>query len=166
MDKLKVLRILFCLIAFGLASCKKTSTPPAPDIVAGVYIDVEYEYFFWEEGLRVMIWHDAISTSSCDSFDSKDTTLHMVACSAQSETRQSFEWRIVTADGLQGYILIDGQSYDLAQGCVFTVDTGADANLVKQFPCDISDVQPDSQSVIDFGLDDPEISQFIQVVSE
>jgi hypothetical protein len=153
--------ILMILLSAG-CSPLPVSTPPAPDMAGGVYVHVAYEYFHWQEGLDVMIWYNAPQSSSCDSSGSTSTKTHVVQCQAISETGQSFDWQIETSDGLTGKFVLNNNQFDLTEGNVFVVSTAQGQIDIQQFQCDLSSVRPESESITEFGLNDPDIAEFIQ----
>jgi len=153
---------LSVLFSLGLVSCFRSSTTPAPDIAGGVYEFAGYEYFHWKEGLNILIWHDAIANSGCNS-NSEDTTL--VQCQAMSEAGYDFFWQIETRDGRTAEISINNQSFDLADGTVFLVTTADGQMDIQQLQRDLSGVNANDQSITQFSLADPEISQFMQSTS-
>ena len=104
-----VMLFLATILFWGIFACSPSSTPPGPDMAAGVYIDAAYEFFHWEEGLNVMIWHNAISSSSCNSSGSTDDPVHTVECNAASPKNHQFDWQIKTVDGLTGEFTINGE---------------------------------------------------------
>jgi hypothetical protein len=131
-------------------------------MAAGVYVSVGYEFFHWEEGLNVMIWHDAVSNSSCDSSGSTDDAVHTVICHAVSGTGKRFDWQIETLDGLTGEFRINDKPFDLSEGRIFIVTTSGGAIDIQQEQGDLSSVKPESESIVAYGLDNEDIKQFIQ----
>ena len=155
--------MLLVITCLGSVSCARKSTPPAPSIAAGVYIKAGYEYFDWEEGLALMIWHDAVQSSMCDSSGSTRDSTHVVQCSAVSRESQSFEWQIKTSDGIQAEFSIDGSLFDLANGNVFLVAVEGESTDIQQLHRDLTDVDSQNANTITgFGLNDPDINSFIQ----
>ena len=153
---------LSVLFSLGLVSCFRSSTPPGPDMAGGVYEYAGYEFFHWQEGLNILIWHDAIATSSCDSSGATDNDTHLVQCQAVSEAGYDFFWQIETDDGRTAQFSINSQPFDLANGTVFLVTTADGQMDIQQIERTLSGVNAESQSITQFSLDDPEISQFIQ----
>ncbi|MCJ7567530.1 MAG: hypothetical protein MUO58_08325, partial [Anaerolineales bacterium] len=121
-----------------------------------------YEYFHWKEGLDVMIWHDAIESSSCDSSGSTSAKTHVVRCQAISESKQSFDWQIETSDGLTGEFVLNNNQFDLSDGKIFVVSTAQDPIEIQQYQRDLSGVRPERESIVEFGLNDSDIEGFIQ----
>lgn len=166
MNRLRFSFIVFLanLVCLGSVSCVPRSTPPAPDMAAGVYVDAGFEYFHWEQGLAILIWHDAIQSSSCDSSGSTQDPTHVVRCQATSG-ENSFNWQIKTQDGVEGDFQIDNIPYDLSNGRVFIVATADGVTDIQQLQRDLSAVTTESESIVDFGLKDPAISLFIEAAS-
>jgi len=158
----KAIQIFAILMILISAGCAPVSTPPAPDMVGGVYVRAAYEYFHWREGLDIMIWYDAAQSSFCDSSGSTSAEMHVVSCQALSESGRNLDWRIETSDGLTGKFALDNNQFDLSAGNVFVVSTAQDPPQVRQFQRDLSGVKPENESIIDFGLNDPDIAEFIQ----
>ena len=155
-----VLLVVSCL---GNISCARKSTPPAPNIAAGVYINAGYEYFDWAEGLALMIWHDAVQSSMCDSSGSTHDSKHVVQCSAVSREGPGFEWQIKTSDGIYAEFSIDDSLFDLANGNVFIVAVTGESTDIQQLQGDLTDIDSQNDNTITgFGLNDPDINSFIQ----
>ena len=160
--------ILMILISAGCSLSPVStpvSTPPAPDMAGGVYVHVAYEYFHWQEGLDVMIWYDAAQSSSCDSSGSTSAKTHVVQCQVISDTGQNLDWQIETSDGLTGEFTLNNDQFDLSEGNVFVVSTVQYPIEIRQFQRDLSSVKPESESITEFGLNDPDIAEFIRWAS-
>lgn len=149
----------------GVIGCSRVSTPPAPDMAAGVYVRAGYEYFHWKEGLAVMIWHDATKSSSCESSGSTSEVTHVVRCHAISEANHRFDWQIETRDGLTAEFSIDDNSFDLSDGNVFIVTTANGKTDIRQLQRDLSSVKPEGDSITEYALMDVDIQRFIQSTS-
>ncbi|NIM95599.1 MAG: hypothetical protein GTO18_18020 [Anaerolineales bacterium] len=156
---------LASLCVLFLVACGPRTTPPAPDITAGVYIGVGYEFFHWEEGLAVMIWHDAAQSSSCDSSGSTSSPTHVVRCHAISKAGIRFDWHLETDDGKTAVFTINEAAYDLTNGALFIVTTASGVTEVSQLERDLSNVQPNNESVVEFSLSDHDVNEFIQSTS-
>ena len=141
------------------------STPPAPDMAGGAYLQSGYEFFRWSEGLRIMIWHDAVSSSGCGSSVSTRDRTHVVECFAISQDGQRVDWRLETDDGLTALFTIDGATYDLGSGNLFLVSTAGVETEVRQAQRDLSGVEPQNDSILEFSLKDEDIQAFIQSTS-
>jgi hypothetical protein len=167
MKTIRIIVILFLatILFWGMFACSPRSTPPGPDMAAGVYIDVAYEFFHWEEGLNVMIWHDAVSSSSCNSSSSTDDPINTVDCSAASSAGDQFDWEIKTDDGIMGDFRINGDPYDLSAGAIFIVSIVDGVTDIQQLQGDLTNVMPDHDSIVAYGLNDEDIERFIQSVS-
>ena len=65
MKRLGVLVVPLLVIALmtSFVSCSK-STAPGPDIAGGVFESASYAFMKWEEGLTLMIWYEALASSS------------------------------------------------------------------------------------------------------
>ena len=167
-NNVKAIQIFAILMILMSAGCSSSpvltpgSTPPAPDMVGGVYVHAAYEYLHWQEGLDVMIWYEATQSSSCDSSGSTSAKTHVVRCQALSESGLSLDWQIETSDGLTGKFSLNNNQFDLSAGNVFVVSTAQDPPEIRQFQRDLSSVKPENESIIEFGLNDPDIAKFIQ----
>jgi hypothetical protein len=131
-------------------------------MVGGVYVRAAYEYFHWREGLDVMIWYDAAQSSSCDSSGSTSTNTHVIRCQALSESGLNLDWQIETSDGLTAKFVINDKQFNLSDGNVFVVSTAQDPIEIQQFQRDLSGVKPENESITEFGLNDPDIAEFIR----
>jgi len=109
-----------------------------------------------------MIWYDAAQSSTCDSSGPTSDNIHVVQCQANFETNRSFDWRIETSDGLTAKFVLNKNQLNLSDGDVFVVSTAQDPPEILQFQRDLSGVKPENESIIEFGLNDPDIAKFIQ----
>ena len=156
---------LVFILCIGMLACSSGSTPPGPGIAAGVYIDSAYEFFNWEDGLKVMIWHDAIRSSSCNSSGSTTDPVHIVNCEAFSPTGQRFDWQIETVDGLTAEFHINGERYDLSDGNIFLVSTANEMTHIQQTRGDLSNLSLEYDDIVSYGLGHTDIEQFMQLTS-
>ena len=148
-----------------LFGCSPKTTPPAPDMAAGVYLQSGYELFHWSEGLNIMIWHDGVASSACASSGSTGKVAHIVQCHAISRESHHFDWRIETDDGIAAIVTIDDAAFDLESGNVFIISTAGGGTHVRQFQRDLSNIKPQSDSILEFSLMDVELQEFIQATS-
>jgi len=154
--------LLICL-GFILSACSQAEILPDPETVSGVYVQSGYEYYRWEEGLRVMIWHDGIPHLSCSSFTNGQ---YEVECQGESIGNHTVAWRLETKDGKTAEFTISGKPFDLNAGNLFIIQSSSGDLEVKQLKRDLTDIQADAGSVTEFGLSDPTILEFIQTSSE
>lgn len=167
---MKVLRhwmigLIATLLCLGALACSPAFTPPGPTMAAGVYVEAGYEFFHWDEGLVVMLWHDATASSMCDSSGSTRDPIHTVDCQAVSHGGHSFKWRIETTDGVTGQFSIDDKLYKLSDGSLFIVRTAGGTNEIQQLQRELSYVDPENDnSITEYGLNDPDIKPFIQSI--
>lgn len=159
----RVFGSLSILLGFILSACSPAKMLPAPETASGVYVKAGYEYFLWEEGLRVMIWHNAVDRSKCSSFTNGQ---YEIECTGESIGNHAFIWRLETRDGKTAQFTINDQPFDLGKGTLFIIKASSGDTEIKQLKRNLSGVQADAGSVTEFGLSDPEILTFIQVSSE
>ena len=88
----RVFAFLFIFLEFILSARSPAKGLPAPETASGVYVHAAYEYYRWEEGLRVMIWHDGVDHVSCSSFTNGQ---YEIECTGESIDNHTFTWRIV-----------------------------------------------------------------------
>lgn len=155
---------LFLLLILGEAGCSSKATAFEPQTVAGVYLDVGYDYYRWDGGPEIMIWHDAIQDSECqNSMNERKFTL---MCRASLGDTDSLKWKLVTQNEQVVQIEFNDIQYQLTDGNVFLISSSDSKTEVQQLTRDLSQVNADAESVTEFGLNDPEIFQFIQTIDE
>jgi len=163
---LGALAVLAALLAAGTAGCVPPSTPPDADVVAGVVDQVGYEFMRWEEGLAIMIWHDAPARSGTSSTSGAGPLTHgtpfRIEGYAESQDGHRFEWQVETDDGRTALFSLDDVRYDLSDGTVFIVRTGEGANEVTQLDGDLSHVDPDHASCVAFARNDSHLARFLE----
>lgn len=153
---------LSVFLGLGLAACFGRTTPPGPDMAGGGYESATYEYFHWQEGMNILIWHDANTSSTCNSSGSTRSDTHLVQCQAVAEDGFELFWQIETTDGRSAQFTINNQPFDLADGTAFLITTADDQLDIQQLERDLSGVNAEHQSITEYSLADPEINQFIQ----
>lgn len=166
LKKIRLIRVfapLFVFLGFVLTACSYAEILPDPETVSGVYIQSGFEYYRWEAGLRVMIWHEGINHLSCSSFTNGQ---YEIECTGESIGNHNLAWRLETKDGKTAQFAIDDQPFDLGAGSLFIIKSSSGDTEVKQLKNDLSEIQSDAGSVTEFGLSDPEILDFIQTSSE
>lgn len=167
MEKHRLLSIHVSLIVFvgaNLSACSHTATLPEPQTASGVYVHSGFEYYRWEEGLRLMIWHDGINHVSCST--STNNRRYEIECNAIAYTNNSFEWHLETNDGITAKFIIDDHLFDLSDGNLFIATSLGEDTEVRQVKRDLSEVQANAESVTEFGLSDPVVLEFIHASSE
>jgi len=159
--RMRILLVMLpCLI---VSACSGSTTPPSPESVAGVYVQAGYEFYRWEEGPALMIWHDGIQLSDCTSRTNEQ--ILVMDCHALSEDDYRFDWSLETKDGKTVDFFLNEQEFDLADGDLFVITTsGGDMNL-RQLQRNISKVQANTEQVIEFGLAEPAVQKLYQVTS-
>lgn len=154
--------IFLVLLSLSLTACLTRTTPPAPNTAGGTYENVGYQFFQWPEGLNIMIWHESVTESSCDSAVGYGVDTNIVQCRLLTKSGFEFTWDIATKDGRTAEFMLAGQPYDLDNGNVFLIKT-VDGQLdVQQLPRDLSDVTTTHDSITQFGLSDADIRHFIE----
>ena len=151
------------VLSLSTAACFRFETPPGPDLAGGVYENTGYESFHWQEGLHILIWHDALTTSTCDSQGATNNDTHLVQCRAQAENGTEIFWEIETKDGRTAILTINNQPFDLSAGNVFLISTAEGSADIQQLERDLSGITPqDHESITQYGLADPDIAAFVQ----
>jgi hypothetical protein len=165
MEKFKLLNVhllFFFLSALALSACAADKPIPDPETAAGVYIQTGFEFYRWEAGLRLMIWHDGIKSSDCaTTTNSRSFELH---CHAISNDGIRFEWHLETNDGRNANFSINNHSFDLAVGNLFVITTSRKGTNVMQLERDLSEVLAKADSVKAFGVADPTIKEHFQIL--
>ncbi|KPJ90430.1 MAG: hypothetical protein AMJ53_13575 [Gammaproteobacteria bacterium SG8_11] len=166
MENSRIFRIFIkslIILGFGLTGCESTPSIPDPETASGVYVHSGFEYYRWEDGLRLMIWHDGIDHLSCSS---STNGYYEIECFGMLIGNRTFAWHLETNDGNTAQFSIDDHLLDLDEGNLFIIQSSGKDTEVKQLKRDLSDVQADAGSVTEFGLSDPDILEFIQSSSE
>lgn len=143
-----------------ISACVNNPPPPTPETIPGIYLQTSYEFYRWEESLALMIWHDGIKSSGCES--STDQSRFSMKCHAISVDGHRFEWYLETNDGETADFSINEQSFDLAEGNLFIITMPGGELSVSQFKRDLFKVAAIAEEVIEFGLADHAVREFIQ----
>jgi len=154
--------LIFLAIGLLLAvsGCSRT-TPPGPDTAYGQFEGTGYVFYRWEQGLRLMIWHDATGATSSGSGSTSDPVYRVEGQAVYSDG-STLSWTIETRDGQNAQFTLNGVSYDLAQGTLFLVRTSGGSIEVEQLRRDVSSVQLERDSILAFAQADPDIAPLIK----
>jgi hypothetical protein len=150
---------LFAFFGFVFSACSPNAKLLDPETASGVYVHSGFEFYRWEEGMRLMIWHDGINHQSCSSSTNGQ---YEIECHGVSIGNHTFELRLETNDGKTAQFSINGNQFDLVDGGLFIVTSSGEDTSVRQLVRDLSEVQANAESVTEFGLSDPDIQEFIQ----
>jgi hypothetical protein len=148
------------LLGLAFSGCMPKSTPPGAAIVGGKVGRGGFTFLRWEQGLEIMIWHDLDSSSNHGSGSTRDPIYRLSGYASSSDGRR-VDWQAQTMDGRTAQFWIDGVSYDLASGALFIVMTRDGATRIKQFYRELSAVQSDYDSCVDFARGDPDLARLI-----
>jgi hypothetical protein len=125
--------VLFLLIAGFVSGCLTKSTPPGPNSVGGMVEGAVYSYYYWAEGLGILVWHDlSFGTAGCSESASTDDELVRLECTAEAQDGRSLHWAIHTMDGITAEMWINGQEVDLSQGNMFLISVDVDEIDIRQ----------------------------------
>jgi hypothetical protein len=125
-----------------------------------VYIHSGFEFYRWNEGLELMIWHEGIKSSGCAS--STNDQDFILQCHAVSNDNYQFDWHLETRDGETAEFSVNDQSFDLDNGSLFLLTNPDGMTNVKQFQRNLSKIPANADEVVEFGLGDPAVQDLIQ----
>jgi hypothetical protein len=154
--------LLLPLLALLLAAtgCYRT-TPPGPITAGGQFEGAAYVYYRWEQGLRIMIWHDATNATSSGSGSTSDP-VYRVEGRALYDDGSELSWTIETRDGQTAQLTLNGVVYDLSAGTLFLVRQSGGSIQVEQLRRDLSGVEANEESILAFAQDDAQVARFIE----
>jgi hypothetical protein len=155
-----LLLLLAMLLMSTMVGCGK-STAPGANIAGGVYKQSGYTLMKWEEGLAIMIWHDAIAASNSHGSSSTGSSVYTLKGHAESKNGTRVEWDLETSDGKTAQFIIDNTNYDLSEGALFIISTKTGTITIMQLNRDLSDVQPEYDSCVAFGENDLDVADFL-----
>ena len=141
----------------------RRSTPPGADAAGGKLEQASYVFLQWKEGLRIMIWHDALESGEGSGSGSTADPIYRYHGYATSPGGPRFDWEVQTADGRTARFQINNTSYDLSDGRLFLITTGNGSTEVRQLQRDLSGVQPNRESIVAFAKSDPDVARFTGV---
>jgi hypothetical protein len=156
------LLLTLVVLTLALDGCGSRSTPPGPDVASGTFEGRSYVFMRWQEGLRLMIWHDIIDSVVSEGSGATDDPVYTYRGYATASDGAGFDWEVRTADGQTAQFMIDGTIYDLSEGRLFIVTTQGGVTRVSQLQRDLSGVQPNYDSIAAFAREDPDVSRFIE----
>ena len=147
-------------------SLSRRSTPPGASMAGGGLEQTSYVFLRWEEGLRIMIWYDALKSGEGSGSGSTADPIYRYHGYAESPDGRRFDWEVQTADGKTALFTIDNTTYDLADGALFLITTASGKTEVKQLQRNLSDVEPNRDSIVAFSKSDPDVARFTGVTPD
>jgi protocatechuate 3,4-dioxygenase beta subunit len=164
--QIRYIWLWFAVSTVLLAGCATKSTPPGPNSIAGKVDEAVYAYHGWEEGLRILIWHDlSYGSETCSGTGSTEDPVYRLECTVEAEDGRRLEWQVHTGDGLAADVWIEGQHLDPTQGAVFLVRALDDEVSVEQLPRDLSTLAADDEAITALAISDPDIARFVASVA-
>lgn len=145
-----------------LVACVFQSTPPGSSVIAGGISNADetlnYSLHYWDEGLRLLIWDDLAGGSdfSSGSGSTGDPVFRLEGISESSEGLR-YEFQLETSDGMTADFILDGRSFDLANGAVFFVTPAAGGFDIRQYDIDLSQIPLTHDGVVEFSRNQPEL---------
>jgi hypothetical protein len=117
-------------------------------------------YGVWkDDGLVFLILTDFVG-SSRDHSSGKGTGSDKYEGRHKATDGQKVEWQCETADGKTGKMIINGSSYELAEGSLFLDSTRGGKVEVRQVQRDLLKVKPDQESVEKLLNEDADVGSF------
>ena len=156
-----VVPFLVILLMATFVGCSK-STAPGADIAGGVYEKASCTLMKWEEGLTLMIWHEATLSVSNHGSSSTESSVYTLEGYGESEDGNRIEWDLETSDGKTAKFAINSIDYDLSEGTLFIISTESGEPIITQLNHDLSGVQTTRDSWVAFSKSDPDVSDFIE----
>jgi hypothetical protein len=158
--------VLILLSLMIIVGCASSSRAPGADITAGVVENAGYEFFRWDEGLAIMIWHDVLGESGSSSTSTGSGLMggpvYGLQGYAKSWDGRRLAWQIETQDGKSARFSINGVARDLSKGTLFIVSGSVDGFDVRQLDRDLSGVRADQESCVDFARSDATLRAFMR----
>ena len=118
-----------------------------------------YVYYHSEQGLRLMILHNATDLVLDSGAAQAPRSARWFYGRGSSDGQPLFDWELEVAGG-RARFRIDGAVYDLAQGTLFLIRSANGEVAVKQLQHDLTTTSADSHGVARFAAVDPVLSDF------
>ena len=96
-------------------------TAPGPVIAGGALEEASYTFMKWNEGLTLMIWHEAFTSSNNHGSSSTESPVYRLEGYAESDDGIRIEWNLETSDGKTAEFAINNTEYDLTEGSLGSV---------------------------------------------
>lgn len=157
-----VFLLLAILMAVFLGACTPRSMPPGPSSAAGVVGQAGYEFLQWEQGLGLLIWHDAIGACSFSSAGGTGDPTYTVDGSCEAHDGRRFSWEVQTADGRHAQLEIANAVSQISGDTVVLVMTRGDEAGVRLLRRDLSALQTNQENIAEFAQRDPDMAGFIE----
>ncbi|MGD8552114.1 MAG: hypothetical protein PVG02_00505 [Anaerolineales bacterium] len=161
----KTLTILL-LIASAIAACSSAVTPPGPNTLSGSMTNVGYFLHRWDQGLNLLILHDAPQSFFCEGAASSSSPEYMLNCTGESNTDGEFSWEIRTRDGRTARVIVDEQSFDVIEDSLILINASDGLLQVERQARHLSDVPFEHSAILELAESDEVIQSFIARIKE
>lgn len=155
--------LLIPLLTVICSGCTPQSSPPGPSSATGVVDGSGYVLHAWNDGLAILIVHDAPNAFFCQGEGGSSSPIYHLECTAESNDGRSIQWEIETRDGLSAKLSTAGQVFNVNEGTVFILmeDEEDGRSMVHQIARDVSTIPQDNDRIVAFIQADKEIMSYL-----
>jgi hypothetical protein len=121
--------------------------------------DTWVDYASKDGKLFFVLWNTIGYTTSGSSGGGRDG--YLASGSIIHDKKPPLKWQVQTPDYKTGTVTINGTNYELNKGGLFLVSGGGEKATVRQFPTDLSAVEPSAKGLENFAKSDPDVAKFV-----
>lgn len=143
------------LICFVSVACTPQSSAPGPDTLSGTIASAGYSLHRWDEGLSILILHEAPGSFLCEGAGSSTSPEYVLECQAGSDPGIDLAWTIRSENGEQAVITVGGDQRTLTTDALILVRSEDGSASIEQHDLELSAV----------GFEHTEILQLAEVES-
>lgn len=161
-DKLSVRAIgVLCLCILVTSACAPSTSPPGPNTLSGTVGNAGYSLHRWDQGISVLIIHDAPAALFCEGSGSSSSQQYILECQSDSDGDASFSWVIRSKNGKNAEIAINNMNYEIGGDSLFLVRSSDKPPGIEKIDRDLSGVDFEHEAVLELAEIDPEIQNFV-----
>ena len=152
---------LFVLCLLTTSACAPSTSPTGPGTLFGTVGSAGYSLHRWDQGISVLIIHDAPAALFCEGAGSSSGQLYILECQADSDTGTNFSWVIRSEDGKDAEIEIANMNFELGGDSLLLVRSSEKPPRIEKIDRDLSGIEFDHDAVLKLAEIDPQIQNFV-----
>jgi hypothetical protein len=149
------------LILGTFSACARRTTPPGPNTISGTIAKAGYSLHRWDQGLTLLILHDAPSGFVCEGSGSTSKPEYVLECHTNTHLNSALSWQIRSESGRIVRITIGTEQFVLTDDALFLARKTNGTYSVFTKDLKLSDVEFEHEAILQLAETDPEIQVFI-----
>lgn len=154
--------IAYILLILGTFSAyARGTTPPGPNTISGSIAEAGYSLHRWDQGVTLLILHDAPSGFVCEGSGSTSKPEYVLECHTDTHLNSTLSWQIRSESGHEVRVSIGTEQFVLSDDALFLARKTNGTYSVFKKDLKLSDVDFEHEAILQLAETNPEIQAFI-----